>query len=388
MPNGSRYVLYRKYRPKDFSEIVGQKHVVIPIQNALRTGRVAHAYLFSGPRGIGKTTVARLIAKSLNCLGKKEKPCNECELCEEFNENRSLNIIEIDAASNRGIDEIREIRNAVRLAPARGSYKTYIIDEAHMLTKEAFNALLKTLEEPPAHAVFILATTEIEKIPATIISRTQHYNFRTPSIQQIVQRLQHIAKKEGIQLDWNSAQLIAIAAEGSMRDAESILGQIMSICDTSISRESVEQILGLPASEFAKQMFASIAKQDTTAALEIVQNLTELGYDLSYFAKLLMRYFRAALFMKLDSNLSKFAQQELLPEEIDCLRKNLMYFNEEQLKKGVDIIFQNITIFRKSPIPQLPLELSIVEIITLLRQNNSSQNIISHSVANTSLKGR
>ncbi|MEK7074211.1 MAG: DNA polymerase III subunit gamma/tau, partial [Patescibacteria group bacterium] len=178
----SEQVLYRKYRPRGFDEVVGQEHVVTAIRNSLKMERIAHAYLFSGPRGVGKTTMARLIAKALNCLDKKNRPCNACAPCKDFNESRAMDLLEIDAASNRGIDEIRELRDGVRFIPTQGKYKTYIIDEVHMLTKEAFNALLKTLEEPPSHAVFVLATTEIEKVPATIISRTQHYNFHRPQI--------------------------------------------------------------------------------------------------------------------------------------------------------------------------------------------------------------
>jgi len=212
----SELVLYRKYRPRSFDEVMGQEHVVAAIRNAFKMGRVAHAYLFSGPRGVGKTTMARLVAKSLNCsvYGNGNVPCNACTFCTDFNEGRAVDLIEIDAASNRGIDEIRELREGVCFVPVRGKYKTYIIDEVHQLTKEAFNALLKTLEEPPVHAVFVLATTELEKVPATIVSRTQHYPFRRPNAEQIANRLAHIATKEGVGLEPDAAKLIAFAAEG------------------------------------------------------------------------------------------------------------------------------------------------------------------------------
>ncbi len=358
----SELVLYRKYRPKHFEEIIGQEHVVGAITNAIKIGKVAHAYLFSGPRGIGKTTVARLIAKSLNCVG-KERPCNTCTSCGDFNAGRALDLIEIDAASNRGIDDIKELREGVRFIPTQGRYKTYIIDECHQLSKDAFNALLKTLEEPPAHAVFVLATTELEKVPATIVSRTQHFDFRRPNVGQIANRLTQIAKKEGVKLAEDGAHLIALAAEGSMRDGESILGQIMAVEDKEITRREVENILGLPRREAAKQMFELIARKDASGALALVQELHEAGYDLAYFSKLLMHYFRNALFLKTDPELKKFVADEMLADEIDCITANLPSFHADDLSRGINVIFSNLQSFKKTPIPQLPLELTVIELI-------------------------
>ena len=361
----SEQVLYRKYRPKSFDEVVGQAHVVGAIKNAFKMGRVAHGFLFSGPRGIGKTSMARLIAKGLNCTAKNKNdvPCNACEQCKDFNEGRAVDVIEIDAASNRGIDEIRELREGVRFVPVRGSYKIYIIDEVHQLTKEAFNALLKTLEEPPSHAVFILATTELEKVPATIISRTQHYTFRRPGAADIAERLIVIATKEGTSLKKDAAHLIALAAEGGLRDAESILGQIMAAEDTEITREGVEEILGLPKREAVKEMFSLIAKKDAPAALILIQTLTESGFDMSYFSKLLLQYFRSAFFLKTDPSLKQFAIADLLPDEAEHIEKTLTSFSSTELSRGITILFHHIQNFKKTPIPQLPLELAVIELI-------------------------
>ena len=367
----SEQVLYRKHRPRGFDEVVGQEHVVTAIRNSLKMERIAHAYLFSGPRGVGKTTMARLIAKALNCLDKKNRPCNACAPCKDFNESRAMDLLEIDAASNRGIDEIRELREGVRFIPTQGKYKTYIIDEVHMLTKEAFNALLKTLEEPPSHAVFVLATTEIEKVPATIISRTQHYNFHRPQIAEIAARLQMIAKKEGVTLDADASHLIAIAAEGALRDGESILGQIIAVEDKKITREVVEHILGLPRREAVKRMFAAIAQKDARGAMTLVQELTDAGHDLNYVAKLLMRYFRTALLLKTDPKRALFVEGEFLPDERECISTHLPVFSQRALARATTIIFDNMQRFKKTPIPQLPLEVTIVELIADKELNNN-----------------
>lgn len=360
----SELVLYRKYRPRSFDEVVGQEHVVTAITNAFKMGRVAHAYLFSGPRGVGKTTMARLIAKSLNCSasGNASVPCNTCTFCKDFNEGRALDLVEIDAASNRGIDEIRELREGVRFVPVQGKYKTYVIDECHQLTKDAANALLKTLEEPPPHAVFVLATTELEKVPATIVSRTQHYPFRRPNAEQIASRLAHIATKEGVGLEPDAAKLIAFAAEGGVRDAESILGQIMAVEDKKITRAEVDEILGLPKREAVKEMFGLVAKKDIPAAFALIQHVTDSGYDLAHFSRLLMQYFRSALFLKIDPSLKQFIETELLPDEYECISAHLGAFTREELARGVEVIFTHSQRFKRTPIPQLPLELMVIEL--------------------------
>ncbi|MDP3772574.1 MAG: DNA polymerase III subunit gamma/tau [bacterium] len=368
-------VLYRKHRPTHFDDVVGQGSVVNAIQNAIKTGRVAHAYLFSGPRGVGKTTMARLIAKSLNCERHKDDadtvsvPCNVCASCREFADGRTLDVIEIDAASNRGIDEIRELRDAVRFVPTGGRYKTYIIDEVHMLTTPAFNALLKTLEEPPSHAVFILATTELEKVPATIISRTQHYSFRRPSVEETIGRLAAVAKKESVSLESDAAHLIAFSAGGSLRDAEGILGQIMAVEDKKITRREVEETLGMPPREAAKKLFAFIAEKKTSEALALAEELHEAGHDAGGFIRMILQYFRSALLMKIDPALKKFIAEELLPDEMEAILRYLPTIPEAQLTHAVRTISDNLMRFKNNPIPQLPLEVTIVELCTELQKS-------------------
>ena len=233
-----------------------------------------------------------------------------------------------------------------------------------MLTKDAFNALLKTLEEPPAHAVFVLATTELDKVPATIVSRTQHYDFRRPNVMQIADRLMLVAKKEKVALAKDAARLIALAAEGSLRDGESILGQILAVGDSEITRSRVEEILGLPRREAAKQMFTHIAKKELPQGIALVGELHNAGYDLTYFSKLLLQYFRNAYFLKLDPSLARFVEGELLPDESECINAHLNSFDAQSLSRAMRVISENMQAFKKIPIPQLPLEITITELIT------------------------
>ncbi len=242
----SYQVLARKWRPQNFDEVVGQEHITRTLKNALELGRVAHAFLFSGPRGVGKTSVARILAKALNCSnGPTPTPCNQCQSCLEITQGHSLDVLEIDGASNRGIDEVRELRENIKYLPARGGYKVFIIDEVHMLTKEAFNALLKTLEEPPAHAIFVMATTESHKVPVTILSRCQRYDFKRLSTAAIQAHLAQMANREGWQLSPEGLQLIAQEAEGGMRDAQGLLDQVITFGGPEVSPPEIARILGV-----------------------------------------------------------------------------------------------------------------------------------------------
>jgi DNA polymerase-3 subunit gamma/tau len=291
--------LYRKYRSSDFTEVVGQEHVTKTLVTALSSGRLSHAYLFTGPRGVGKTSVARLLARALNCTG-ETRPCNACDLCKAAI-NSSLDIIEIDAASNRSIDAVRELREKVSLAPALGKYKVYIIDEVHMLTPEAFNALLKTLEEPPAHAVFVLATTEAHKLPETIISRTQRFTFKPHTETNIVSHLQKIAASEGIEVDEEALDIIAVAARGGFRDAIGMLDQVASGGERPITAASVRSLLGMSDTEAIGGLSTAIAANDAREAMTVLAQLMDQGAQPGQVANQLVNQWREILFVAVGS---------------------------------------------------------------------------------------
>ncbi|TLY30086.1 MAG: DNA polymerase III subunit gamma/tau [Ignavibacteria bacterium] len=289
-------VTARKWRPMVFEDIVGQGHVATTLRNAIAKNRLSHAYIFSGPRGVGKTTTARILAKAINCLHPVDvNPDNECELCREITEGRSLNVFEIDGASNRGVDEIRNLREAVRYAPAKGRYKVYIIDEVHMLTKEAFNALLKTLEEPPPSIVFIFATTEIHKVPSTILSRCQRFDFRRISIEEIIGRLRFIASQEKITIGDEALFVIAKRSDGSLRDAQSIFDQIVSFCGKNIDTREMARMLNVVDEEIFFRTTDIIANKNAGEGLSLIREITSRGYDLREFLAGLMEHLRSML---------------------------------------------------------------------------------------------
>ena len=362
-------VLYRKYRPKSFSEVIGQEHVVQTLTNAIASGIISHAYLFTGPRGSGKTTFARLLAKALNCENRKDKefePCNKCNSCLEIMNNRSMDLIEIDAASHRGIDEMKELIDGIKFAPTKSKYKIFVVDECHQLTKEAANALLKTLEEPPAHAIFILATTEIHKMIPTIVSRCQRFDFRKLTVDEIVKRLDILAKKEKVKVDKTALELIALNSGGAFRDAEGLLGQAISFCgqDKEITVDEIKDLLGLVEIEAVGKLCDYLVSKDISAAISFLNSVIEKGTDLQEFAKALINYLRQGLILKVTGNdKDNSIIAGLTREEIDKLKKQTEGLKEGELRGILNLFLEAEGKMRYSPIAQLPLELAIIEAI-------------------------
>ena len=357
-------VFYRKYRPQLFSEVVGQEHAVRTISNAIAANAFAHAYLFSGPRGTGKTTLARLIAKSLNCQTRNDgeyEPCGKCGSCIEITKGIAPDVIEIDAASNRGIDEIRALKEGIRFSPVSGKYKIFIIDEVHMLTKEAFNALLKTLEEPPAHAVFVLATTELNKVLPTIISRSQKFELRKLTHSEIKERLSGLVAREKKKIDPKILDAIASRATGSIRDGESILGQVLSMGEGA-TKEDIDFLLGVADLEQIDKFTGTLASGDSKGALEIISAVIDKGVDFDEFLKGALAYLRWIMFLKVDPNLSSIIGRDISEDELAQLVKTAKKFDIGKLQRAAKLFMQASDAMRYSPIPQLPLELAVVEL--------------------------
>ncbi len=357
-------VLYRKYRPQAFNEVEGQTHVTKTLRNAVIHNKIAHAYIFIGPRGTGKTTVARILAKAINCLDLKNgEPCNKCQSCEAINQAKALDLVEIDAASNRGIDDIRALKENIGFSPSGLKFKVFIIDEVHMLTKEAFNALLKTLEEPPEHAIFILATTEAYKVPETIISRCQRFDFRKLSLGEIKKRLLEVSKEEGVNLEEGAAELIALNAGGALRDAESILGLIMSMEDENITAKEAQTVLGTPEIASVANFTTLIGKKDAAGAINYINELNANGYDLEQFSRALVEYLRNALLLKINSKLRNLVESKLTNEQLDEMIGIGKLFSEEKLLKILRLFIDVQNEMKNSIIIQLPLEMAVVEIL-------------------------
>jgi DNA polymerase-3 subunit gamma/tau len=367
----------RKYRPGTFEDVIGQPHIVQMLVNAITTKRIAHAFLFSGTRGVGKTTVARILAKALNCeKGPTGTPCDTCANCQEIAQGTSVDVIEIDGASNTGVDDVREIRENVKFTPFRGSYRVYIIDEVHMLSNSAFNALLKTLEEPPSHVVFVFATTEIHKIPATILSRCQHYNFRRITKAEIIQRLRHVADQEGLTVENRSLASIARASEGSMRDALSLLDQAVAFGGKTVKQDDLEVLLGTVPQEHVRTLIAAIMAQDSPAALRVVAHLLDQGYDLRAYCADVVEHVRDLLVASVvtvkpgpqaQENIQDLQRiMDLSTEDIRQTLADAKAFSADQLQDLFRIFSQAEDALRMSAHPRFVLEVAMVKATRLL----------------------
>lgn len=343
----SKLVLYRKYRPQSFNEVLGQDHIVNILKNAVKLERVSHAYLFSGPRGTGKTSVARILAKEIKCS--------------------DIDLIEIDAASSRGVDEIRALREAVNFLPLQGKIKVYIIDEVHMLTKEAFNALLKTLEEPPSHVIFILATTEPEKVPETIISRCQNFSFRKIPENILKKTVVSIAKKEGFEIDDEAAGIIALFSEGSFRDAQGLLDQILSLGDKNTDKKIIgkeaREFLSAPPAEMVEDFISILLEKDMEKGIEIIQKATEKNLDIKMFLKLILRDLRFILLLQLAPRNSKKIEEILGEREFEFVKKMQGLGKPQEFEKFFRILLDSYEAKGASYLPEIPLELAIIKIV-------------------------
>src|SRR5208337_3205729 len=358
----SYQVIARKYRPQVFEEVVGQRLITDTLKNAILTERVAHGYIFSGARGVGKTTTARVLAKALNCAqGPTVTPCGECPSCQEIAAGNSIDVLEIDAASNRGIDEIRELRENVRYLPARDRYKIFIIDEAHMLTTEAFNALLKTLEEPPPRSLFILATTEPHKLPSTIQSRCQHFSFRLLDYQEIFSRLQWVCAQENIKADEGALSAVTQAAEGSMRDGLSLLDQVIASCGNQLEETRVRQVLGVVPTQMLNNMVEAIHAGDARRVLELLGQLAVEGYELGHFCAELIRAVRNLMVAKSCGAESPLVQ--VASEERARLAELANLFGEEDLARFFNLLLRTESEMRYSLQPRFHLELGLMKLV-------------------------
>ncbi len=356
----SYQVLARKYRPQSFEEVIGQEHITRTLKNAVGSQRVAHGFLFSGMRGVGKTTMARILAKAINCEeGPTPSPCNRCGNCREITQGYSVDVIEIDGASNTSVDDIRELRQNVLYAPASARYKIYIIDEVHMLSKSAFNALLKTLEEPPPHVIFVFATTEQHKVPFTIQSRCQCFHFRRIPLQQISEQLLRIAEQEGFSLDLESAHLIARASEGSMRDAQSLLDQALSFCGDAVTIVDTRRVLGVIDQEVLDESIQALIEQDAERLLNVIDKLHTLGVDLVEFCKELQSHLRNLLMIKILK--SPGSVTPLSEEEIEKLRPLTTAIDEDRLFAFVEHLDRTEADVRRSTHPRIVLEVALVK---------------------------
>src|SRR5438094_6075010 len=362
----SYQVIARKWRPQTFDDLVGQQHVTDTLKNAIKNDRVAHAYIFSGARGVGKTTAARILAKALNCVkGPTPQPCGECDSCKEIAAGTSLDVIEIDAASNRGIDQIRELREMVRYAPAASRSKVVILDEAHMLTGEASNALLKTLEEPPDRVIFVMATTQPEDLVDTIRSRSQHFHFRALTFAEIAGRLEEIAQKENLKIEPGAMAVIARMAEGSLRDALSLLEQARAYCGDTIPDKEVHELLGVVPDDALEELVQAIAEGSADRALGLVHTFQKEGRNLQHFCREAIRHIRNLLIARTCG-----ADSDLIAATADqrpALAKAAALFGDEDLTRFFQILLQTDDDLRRKPDQRVHLEMGLLRLINAAR---------------------
>ena len=350
--------LYLKYRPRTFAEVEGQEHVTTTLKNALALNRIAHAYLFTGPRGTGKTTTARLLAKAVNCLSESsDKPCNACAVCQAINEERMLDLIEIDAASNTSVDDVRDLRDKVDFRPGEAKFKVYIIDEVHMLSNAAFNALLKTLEEPPPHVIFVLATTDPQKIPPTVLSRVQRFDFRRLTLPEITSRLNEIAIKENLRIEPGAVELIARQATGSLRDAISLLDQLTAYGSDEITLAQVQGLLGAASSQMVGEIVARLAEKDVAQGLAIIAQAVDHGADPRQLAREIVEYVRGLMLVKAGGGATLTLTEEAQAE----MSARAKLLSSEQLVRAIRLFNQAAFELRTSSHPTLPLEVAFVE---------------------------
>jgi DNA polymerase-3 subunit gamma/tau len=360
----SYQVLARKWRPQVFEDVVGQGHITRTLQNAITSGRLAHAFLFSGPRGVGKTTTARILAKALNCeQGPTPTPCGTCDSCLETAAGTAVDVVEIDGASNRGIEHIRELREAVKYAPVGGKYKVYVIDEVHMLTNEAFNALLKTLEEPPPHVIFIFATTEPQKIPATIHSRCQRYGFKRIALKEIIDRLRTIATAEHIAITDSGLAMIARAAEGSMRDSQSLLDQAVSYSGPEIKDADLQATLGSVAQTALLQFAAGLLAKDAAGLLRQIDTLMEQGQDMRQFLAGVVEHLRNLLVVKVATDPVQII--ELSAADVEAIKQQAAGADAERLLMLFDSLSKTLDDMRWSPHQRFTLEVGLIKACTI-----------------------
>ncbi|MDA3886280.1 MAG: DNA polymerase III subunit gamma/tau [Candidatus Delongbacteria bacterium] len=357
----SYLVIARKYRPLNFEDVIGQEHVTTTLINAINNNKVHHAYIFTGPRGVGKTTVSRILAKALNCeTGITPKPCGVCKNCKEIDLGNSLDVKEIDGASNRGIDEIRDLRDDIKFAPASCRKKIYIIDEVHMLTNQAFNALLKTLEEPPEHAIFIFATTEINEVPATILSRCQRHDFKRVSSGINSESLKNICTAEGVEIDEESLLLISKSGDGSVRDSQSILDQVIAYCGNNITIDQASEALGIPKIDIYFDLLDIVNEKNTGKLVEYIENISTDGINFVSYIKGLLEFFRNMLIIQTTNNESLI---DLTTDSINKLKKYCAIYSDKDILFFLDLISKSNSKLKSSPFIRIDFEIILLKIL-------------------------